>query len=203
MQIIVGQAPAALKKSLSLQNKLEQTMHHPLHLFRHCPKCGSTDFGIYDEKAKKCDACGFIYYFNPLAATVGIITDGKGRILVARRAKEPALGTLDLPGGFCDSYETAEEGVAREVLEETGLIVKSTKYLFSIPNTYMYSGMELHTMDMFFLCGVDNSCQATANDDVDNLQWVAIEELDSNDFGLQSIRKSIGIFKEMYKNNKL
>jgi mutator protein MutT len=171
-------------------------MHHPLHLFRHCPKCGSTDFGIYDEKAKKCDACGFIYYFNPLAATVGIITDGKGRILVARRAKEPALGTLDLPGGFCDSYETAEEGVAREVLEETGLIVKSTKYLFSIPNTYMYSGMELHTMDLFFLCSVEETGTLTADDDVAELQWIAIEELRSEEFGLASIKKAIEKLKE-------
>lgn len=178
-------------------------MQHPLHLFRHCPKCGSTEFGINDEKSKRCGACGFVYYFNPLAATVGIITDGNGRILVARRAKEPAMGTLDLPGGFCDSYETAEEGVSREILEETGLVVTGTRYLFSIPNTYLYSGMELHTMDMFFMCTVKDYSTITANDDVDRLQWIGIEELDSRKFGLQSIRKSIDIFKEMYKNNEL
>lgn len=178
-------------------------MQHPLHLFRHCPKCGSTEFGINDEKSKRCGDCGFVYYFNPLAATVGIITDGEERILVARRAKEPAMGTLDLPGGFCDSYETAEEGVAREILEETGLAVTGTRYLFSIPNTYIYSGMELHTMDMFFMCTVKDYSTITANDDVDRLQWIGIEELDSREFGLQSIRKSIDIFKEMYKNNEL
>lgn len=178
-------------------------MQHPLHLFRHCPKCGSTEFGINDEKSKRCSACGFVYYFNPLAATVGIITDGNGRILVARRAKEPAMGTLDLPGGFCDSYETAEEGVAREILEETGLVVTGTRYLFSIPNTYIYSGMELHTMDMFFMCSVKDCSTVTANDDVDRLQWIEIEKLDSRKFGLQSIRKSIDIFKKLYKNNKL
>jgi mutator protein MutT len=178
-------------------------MQHPLHLFRHCPKCGSTEFGINDFKSKKCAACGFVYYFNPLAATVGIITDGKGRILVARRAKEPAMGTLDLPGGFCDSYETAEEGVAREILEETGLKVTGTRYLFSIPNLYVYSGMELHTMDLFFLCEVEDNSHLTADDDVDNLQWIEIEKLDSKEFGLQSIRKSIEIFKEMHNNNRL
>ena len=178
-------------------------MQHPLHLFSYCPKCGSNDFNENDFKSKRCGKCGFVYYFNPLAATVGIITNSKGEILVARRAKEPAKGTLDLPGGFCDSYETAEEGVMREIEEETGLKVSGTRYLFSIPNRYVYSGMELHTMDMFFKCNVEDCNTAIADDDVADLRWINIEELNSNDFGLQSIRKSIDMFKELYKNNML
>ncbi|MBE6298465.1 MAG: NUDIX domain-containing protein [Bacteroidales bacterium] len=173
---------------------------HPLDIFSHCPKCGSRNFNINDEKSKRCDCCGFVYYFNPLAATVGVIANEKNEILVAVRAKEPAKGTLDLPGGFCDSYESAEEGVAREVKEETGLSVESTKYLFSIPNIYIYSGMELHTMDMFFLCRVSDSTSLKADDDVAGLKWVAIEELDSNEFGLLSIKKGVERIKELYKN---
>ena len=193
-----------LKKIVSLQNKQKySTMQHPLHIFRHCPKCGSTEFGINDEKSKRCGSCGFVYYFNPLAATVAIITDSNGRLLVATRSKEPAKGTLDLPGGFCDSYETAEEGVAREVMEETGLMVTDTQYLFSIPNTYCYSGMELHTMDMFFECEVSDGVLPTAKDDVAELKWIAIEELDSKKFGLNSISKGIELFKEIKKNKKI
>ncbi len=174
-----------------------------MDLFGFCPKCGSNGFAVNDFKSKRCSNCGFIYYFNPLAATVGIITNGKGEILVARRAKEPAKGTLDLPGGFCDSYETAEEGVAREIEEETGLKVKESRYLFSIPNTYIYSGMELHTMDMFFECNVDEAAAMKADDDVEGLQWIAIEELDSREFGLESIRKSIEKVKKIYKEKKI
>ena len=74
-------------------------MQHPLHLFRFCPKCGSEAFAENDFKSKRCGACGFIYYFNPLAATVAIITNRKGEMLVATRSKEPAKGTFDLPGG--------------------------------------------------------------------------------------------------------
>lgn len=166
-------------------------MRHPLHLFSYCPKCGSNDFAENDFKSKRCGNCGFVYYFNPLAATVGIITNSRGEILVARRAKEPAKGTLDLPGGFCDSYETAEEGVKREIEEETGLRVKETRYLFSIPNIYNYSGMELHTMDLFFQCTVDDCSALVADDDVADLRWIAIDELRSEDFGLESIRKGI------------
>ena len=64
----------------------------------------------------------------------------KNELLVCRRAKAPAKGTLDLPGGFIDMTETGEEGVAREVLEETGLKVEKTTYLFTLPNIYVYSG---------------------------------------------------------------
>jgi mutator protein MutT len=172
-------------------------MQHPLHLFSYCPKCGSNDFTENDFKSKRCGSCGFTYYFNPLAATVGIITNDKGEVLVARRAKEPAKGTLDLPGGFCDSYETAEEGVKREIEEETGLKVNSTRYLFSIPNTYMYSGMELHTMDMFFLCTVEDAAALTADDDVSELLWIAIDDLRSEEFGLASIKKAIERLREI------
>ena len=176
---------------------------HPLDIFGYCPKCGSSKFGINDFKSKKCADCGFVYYFNPLAATVGIIVNDKKEVLVGVRAKEPAKGTYDLPGGFCDSYETAEESVAREIKEETGLVVNSARYLFSIPNIYMYSGMELHTMDSFFLCSVDDDTCLAADDDVATLKWIAITDLDSKDFGLQSIGKSIERIKEMYKNKLL
>ena len=102
-------------------------MEHPLAQFLYCPECGSSHFEINNEKSKKCADCGFVYYFNPSAATVALILNEKNELLVCRRAKEPAKGTLDLPGGFIDMNETGEEGVAREVLEETGLKVKKSR----------------------------------------------------------------------------
>ena len=86
-------------------------MAHPLHQFRFCPKCGSSQFAENNEKSKKCADCGFVYYFNSSAAVVAVIENAAGEILVARRAKDPAKGTLDLPGGFIDMHETAEEAV--------------------------------------------------------------------------------------------
>ena len=99
-------------------------MEHPLALFRYCPKCGSARFVEHNQKSKHCEDCGFTYYINPSAATVAFILKGRAggeSLLVVRRGKEPAKGTLDLPGGFSDLYETSEEGVCREVLEETGM----------------------------------------------------------------------------------
>lgn len=164
---------------------------HPLDIFTHCPKCGGDSFAENDFKSKRCGSCGFTYYLNPSAANVAVITDGKGNILVATRSKEPAKGTLDLPGGFCDCNESAEEGVAREVLEETGLKVTDARYLFSIPNIYRYSGMEIPTMDMFFLCCVEKTAPLRAADDVAELQWMNLADIDSSRFGLNSIRQGV------------
>ena len=86
-------------------------MNHPLEKFRFCPVCGSPDFQVHNEKSKVCRACGFTYYMNPSAATVAVIINDNDELLVVRRAKEPAKGTLDLPGGFSDFDETSEEGV--------------------------------------------------------------------------------------------
>ena len=173
---------------------------HLLDIFTHCPKCGSDNFTPHDFKSKRCGSCGFTYYLNPSAANVAVITDGMGNILVATRAKEPAKGTLDLPGGFCDCNESVEEGIAREVLEETGLKVTAAKYLFSIPNTYRYSGMDIPTLDMFFMCSVEEKGVLHAADDVSTLQWMNLKEIDSSCFGLDSIRKGIERLKSTRLN---
>ena len=179
-------------------------MSHPLDIFKHCPVCGKEGFAINNVKSKRCEGCGFVLYFNAISATVAIITNEKDEILVARRAKEPAKGTLDLPGGFADSMETAEEAVAREVLEESGLRVTETKYLFSLPNKYVYSGFEEHTLDMFFLCRVEPGDTPVANDDVAELTWMSLDSIDPELFGMGSIRQGIRVLKEMkneIKNN--
>ncbi len=166
-------------------------MEHPLHKFRFCPKCGSANFSDNNEKSKKCYNCGFIYYFNSSAAVVAIIENGNSDILVARRAKDPAKDTFDLPGGFIDMYETAEEAMKREVEEETGLKVNSMQYLFSIPNIYNYSDFEVHTVDMFFKCKVTDFEGLKAQDDVSELLFISVNELNPDDFGLISIKKAI------------
>lgn len=122
---------------------------------------------------------------------MAVIVNEKDEVMVVERAKNPAKGTLDLPGGFCDLYETAEEGVRREVQEETGLQVEVERYLFSIPNIYPYSGLDIHTMDLFFLCRVRGNREAHAMDDAARVMWFPIHALNPDRFGLWSIRTGI------------
>lgn len=164
---------------------------HPLDHFAYCPHCGSSRFIIHNFKSKQCEDCGFTYYANPSAANVAVIINDNDELLVVRRGKEPAKGTLDLPGGFTDADETGEEGVIREVLEETGLHVLQADYLFSIPNLYRYSGMDISTLDMFFRCHVAQTSNVSAMDDAEDAQWIALSELKVNDFGLRSVREGV------------
>lgn len=167
---------------------------HPLSQFRYCPKCGSSRFDIHNEKSRQCTDCGFVYYFNPSSATVAFIVNSRDELLVCRRAKEPAKGTLDLPGGFVDLYETGEEGVIREVKEETGLQVVRTRYLFSLPNLYVYSGFTVHTLDMFFCCEVEDTLHYKAMDDAAALFFVPLKDIRPEEFGLGSIRRGLQLF---------
>lgn len=165
--------------------------HHPLSQFRFCPVCGSEHFAASSEKSNRCADCGFEFFLNPSGAYVAFIIDDQGRLLVTRRDREPAFGTLDLPGGFADIGETAEQGVAREVKEETGLDVVSARYLFTIPNIYLYSGLEIPTLDLFFRCEVaDISCLHAADDAAECL-WLAPCDIHPEDFGLHSIRSGV------------
>ena len=153
-------------------------MEHPLSQFKYCPKCGSAHFEVHNEKSKQCADCGFVYYFNP------------------------AKGTLDLPGGFIDMTETGEEGVAREVREETGMKVAKAEYLFSLPNIYIYSGFPVHTLDMFFRCTVEDTLHFKAMDDAADLFFLPLKDIRTEEFGLGSIRKGVGIFLEDMQKNK-
>lgn len=174
-------------------------MGHPLELFRYCPVCGSQHFVINIFKSKKCEDCGFTYYANPCAATAAFILSDRNELLVVRRAKEPAKGTLDLPGGFVDMYETAEEGMRREIKEETNMDIGEMEYLFSSPNVYQYSGLGVHTMDMDYLIRVSSNVTVHADDDAAECMWIPLQDVRPGDFGLTSIRNAVIRFLDEYK----
>jgi 8-oxo-dGTP pyrophosphatase MutT (NUDIX family) len=88
------------------------------------------------------------------------------------------------------------------VLEETGLKVTSLQYLFSLPNKYIYSGFEEHTLDLFYRCEVEDDTIVTAHDDVCELQWLPLSEINPQEFGLQSIRNGVTKFINEIKKNR-
>ena len=167
-------------------------------LFTHCPACGSVFFVQNNEKSKCCKACGFVLYVNASAAVAAFIVNAAGDLLVCRRGEEPEKGTYDLPGGFVDCDETAEEALNREVSEELQAQVAEAHYLFSLPNTYEYSGMTIPTLDMFFACRLVDSTHLQPSDDVEDCFFVPMNELQHDLFGLKSIRKGV----EMWMNKK-
>ena len=166
--------------------------------FCYCPVCGSVHFEPHDFKSRRCRDCGFTFYQNASASVVGVIINERQEILVGRRALDPARGTLDLPGGFVDAGETLEEAVMRELKEETGADVTPLRWLFSLPNSYRYSGIDIPTVDSFFLCRLTSPQQLQAGDDVDRLFWMPLKELKAQEFGLPSISRSIERLKTLF-----
>lgn len=161
---------------------------NPLHSFKYCPRCGVQSFQDYAGRAKKCSNCGLIYFHNVASAVACLVRDKEGRYLFVRRAKDPAKGTLDLPGGFVDPMETVEDAVRREIKEETGLDVYGLSYLCSRPNIYPFSEIDIYTSDLFFLVDCASFEGAVAADDASELIICTLEELQAEDFGLYSIR---------------
>ncbi len=165
-------------------------------LFSYCPVCGSSHFNLNNIKSKRCDACGFVYYVNPSAAVAGFILNEDGDLLVCRRGKQPAKGTWDLPGGFVDENETAEQAAIREIHEELNGEVVQLKYLFSVPNLYEYSGLSIPTLDLFFDCRLKDVTNLLPADDVDDYFFVPFNKINPENFGLNSIRHAIIKFLE-------
>ena len=169
-------------------------MSHVLDKFKFCPVCGSPNFEINNIKSKKCKDCGFSYYLNASSATVALIVNEKDELLVVRRKNDPGKDMLDMPGGFVDMDETGEEAMAREVKEETGLEATEVIYQFSYPNTYLYSGFLVHTLDMFFKVKVKDLSHIEAMDDAAAYYWIPFSEIDIDKFAFDSIKKGLTRF---------
>ena len=61
---------------------------------------------------------------RPTVAVGAIVLDDRGRVLVVERGKPPGVGQWTVPGGRLEPGETLAQAVAREVREETGLVVE-------------------------------------------------------------------------------
>ena len=69
-----------------------------------------------------CPECDRVVFYDPKVAAVTII-ERDGQVLMMRRAGDPGYGLWSVPGGYVDRGEVVEAAAAREVQEETGLLV--------------------------------------------------------------------------------
>jgi ADP-ribose pyrophosphatase YjhB (NUDIX family) len=104
---------------------------------------------------------------------VGALIFRGDRILLVERGKPPLLGWWSLPGGALETGETLEQGVAREVLEETGLIVRPMRVaeIFERIMQDPEGRAEYHYVLVDFFCRVTGGTLAPG-DDVSRAAWV-------------------------------
>lgn len=156
--------------------------------FRFCPGCGVPAPSSAAARVFVCPACGWCLYANVAAAVVALIRVGEGGLVLVRRAREPFRGTLDLPGGFVEPGESAEEALRREVREEIGLDVKRLTYFGTFPNVYPYRGIRYRTLDLAFHAQAPADPILVAADDVDGVAVHPLDRLPLESVGLASIR---------------
>ena len=157
----------------------------------YCPACGVPGLA-HDPKKAQCPSCHLELYFNPGTAVCVLILNPKGELLVVIRAHEPKQGMWDLPGGFVDPGETAEQAVHREIREELNVEIQDITYLCSAANShYLYKGITYQTTDLAFVGAVKQPEHIQAADDVQGTLWVALEDIDVTQFGFDSIRQIV------------
>jgi ADP-ribose pyrophosphatase YjhB (NUDIX family) len=104
---------------------------------------------------------------------VGALIFRADSILLIERGREPLKGYWSLPGGLVETGERLESAIAREVLEETGLRVKSAG-MFEIFERIMPDAggrAEYHYVLVDYVCGVVKG-KLRAGDDVSRARWV-------------------------------
>ena len=92
---------------------------------KYCSGCASA-LEIQDVDGRqrpKCPNCGRVVYHDPKIAATCII-ERQGKVLMIKRDNQVGYGLWSMPGGYVDRGEVVEEAAAREVQEETGLLVE-------------------------------------------------------------------------------
>ena len=157
--------------------------------FPFCPKC-SNKLRKISPRDTQCDACGLDYYVNPRPCNAIIIANAKNQILLVRRAVEPSKGLWDLPGGFIDLGETAEESVMREAREELGVEVNHIQYLFSGYDRYAYKGLNYHTIGFVFTAHIVSG-DMKPQDDVKEIQYFTQDEIPWDTLAFPVIKQTL------------
>jgi 8-oxo-dGTP diphosphatase len=115
---------------------------------------------------------------SPLVG-IGAVVVHEGRVLLVRRGSEPLKDHWTLPGGVLEVGETLVEGVAREVREETGLVVEPLEFVELLDRIHREAGrVRYHYVIADYLCRVTGG-ELRAASDADAVRWVDRAEWNS------------------------
>src|SRR6266404_2322279 len=129
------------------------------------------------------------YPERPIVGIGGVVVEG-GRALLIRRGNEPLMGQWSIPGGTLELGETLQEGTARELTEETGLLVKVIEMIevferinFGRGADETWTTVEERKRPRFHFVIVDYLCkrisgEAIAGGDVTDVAWADEDDLE-------------------------
>ena len=155
---------------------------------RFCGRCGEQMVHDETQRMMRCPSCGNMV-FPKIAPAVLAAVRHNGKLLLTKYAHGD--GNYALVAGFVEFGETAEQCVAREVMEETGLKVKNVRYYDSQPWGFAGNLMLAYTAEL----DGDDTIHADLSE-LSVAKWVAPEEL-TETFDYSSLtREMIRRFRE-------
>lgn len=104
---------------------------HWYEFHRYCGRCGRPTELQLHERVLACPACGALFYPRIAPCVIGIVIRGE-TCLLAHNVNF-AEGLYSTIAGFIEPGETAEQALAREIREETGIEVEQLEYISSQP----------------------------------------------------------------------
>jgi 8-oxo-dGTP diphosphatase len=127
----------------------------------------------------------------PIVGVGAVVIDGT-KVLLVRRGQEPLKGEWSLPGGALELGETLQQGVVREVLEETDLIVVPggiIEILDRITPDEASGRVRYHYVLIDFVCHVSGGALCSASD-AEEVRWVERDQL-QNGFRLAPVTLAV------------
>lgn len=117
------------------------------------------------------------YPKSPLVG-VGALVVKDGRVLLVKRGVAPSMGMWAIPGGMLKLGETLQAGAEREILEETGVVIRAGEpiYTFDYFEPDFQGNIRYHFV-IVDLRGEYVSGDAKGGDDAAEARWLAPEEL--------------------------
>lgn len=158
----------------------------------YCYLCGAK-LEAGTQQPWKCTSCGQTFYRNPKPAAEVALFNEAGQILLVKRAIEPYKDKYDLPGGFIETTESAEDALARELQEELGLSAKDysePQYLTSWIGDYPW-GKEVHKNLILEFAAIVKKQEFVPADDVGGYMFVDVDKLGEVEFSLPIYRELI------------
>lgn len=123
----------------------------------------------------------FSYEYERPSITTDVIVHRDGKVLLIRRKNEPYKGMFALPGGYMEMDETLAESAARELREETGIVVEPDKLEFMAFGDNPKRDTRGRVVTAFFRINVDSDTRAIAGDDAEDIEWLDFDLLKNMD----------------------
>ncbi len=109
---------------------------------------------------------------------VGAVVFRDNKVLLVKRGRPPSQGLWSIPGGRLELGETLQQAAEREILEETGVVIKATKpiYTFDIVERDSSGAIQFHYV-IIDLTAEYISGEPVARDDAEDARWLCADDL--------------------------